>query len=330
MPIKRLLGQNNNSQQSSASSEKPPLTIGTSTSQTLPWMESAFKDITGRANAYAKLPYQAFPQRRLVNQATNPLWQQYYQRSQQMGVPQPYFNQAQNYIQQGTQSFPQNAQAYMNPYMQHVIENIGHYGTRNFQEKILPSLESHFVSMGQHGSGRHQQMAERAARDLSEGIAREQAGALAGGYNAAGQLFNEDQKRKFFAAEGQSQLGRMAQGSHLADIAALQEAAANQTGHEQRGLNMSYEDFMRQKNDPMEKINFERSVLQGIPHMGSTTNTSYTPPPPEMNTWGNIGSLAGNLYAARSMYNKKKGGAVRKQKNNHFGLKNLTSVNRRR
>lgn len=321
-----------------------PIGIHTNQVSLPPWMEDAYKDITGRAAAHAKSPYAPYGQPRIADQSKNPLWQEYYKRTQQnQGQYQPFLEQSNQFLNRGAERFPDNYQNYMNPYMENVLNSMAHYGNRNFSENILPALQSQFISMGQHGSGQHKEFAQRAARDYGEGLAREQGNALAQGYGQAGKQFNEDQSRQFLGAEGAAQLGRMSQAGGLADLASLQEAGGHQINAEQQKLNTGYEDFLRQQQDPMNRIAQESNILQGVPIMGQNLRIDSPAPKATVNDAGNIGSIAGQLYGGR-MYggNRKKGGSINmgdaiKKKTkaihkNPFGISHLkfNSTNSRR
>ena len=308
------------------------MAIGIQTTQSTlpPWMEDAYKDVIARAKGLSHQPYKSYEGQRTVDQSKSPLWQEYYKRTMMnQDQYQPFIEKASQFINKGATTFPEGYKDYMNPYMDNVINNMAHYGNRNFMEKILPALQSQFISLGQHGGGHHKEFASRAARDYGEGLAREQGSMWAQGYRDAGKLFNDDQSRQFLGAEGNAQLGRMTQAGGLADLASIQDAANIQSGAEQQGLNTAYEDFLRQENHPMQRIAQESNILQGAPITGQST-TSYShpqaPQPGQVNTMGNLGAIAGQLYGSRLFGgNRKKGGSINSSKSQKkpFGIAQL-------
>lgn len=99
------------------------------------------------------------------------------------------------YLSSANRTFPGAVEEYMSPYSEHVIDRAGTLARRQMEENIMPSLEGKFVRGGQYGSSAHMQEADRAARDLSEGLHEQSLAQLDKGYGQAGQLFGADMSR---------------------------------------------------------------------------------------------------------------------------------------
>lgn len=103
---------------------------------------------------------------------------------------------AQPYLNQAAGSYTgQTVNAYMNPYTQNVIDQATLAANRNFSEKIMPQLSDTFTSAGQYGSSRHQEEADRAARDLTEGLQTNSAALLSNAYSAGQSAYGADASR---------------------------------------------------------------------------------------------------------------------------------------
>lgn len=124
-----------------------------------------------------------------------------------------------------------------------------------------------------------------------------------------------EQSRQFGAQQGLAglaQAGQMAQTlgnlgmyQQQADLSRLgiqQQTAAQEQALQQQGLDIAYQDFLRQRDYPMEQLQQYSSLLRGVPVTPSTTTTAYAPAP-------SIGAqLAGVGLTGLSAYNMLKGG----------------------
>ena len=133
-----------------------------------------------------------------------------------LAVASPYLNAASG-------SFTQNANAYMNPYNEQVVERIGQLGARNLSENILPSIGSDFIKAGGYGSTRQRDLIGRAIRDSEDTTLAQQSQALQQGYGQAAQAYQADAARQAGLAGTAGNLG-LGQGS-------LQLQAGQQIGN---------------------------------------------------------------------------------------------------
>jgi hypothetical protein len=77
-------------------------------------------------------------------------------------------------------------------------------------------------------------------------------------------------------------LGNLGQYQQQADLARLQAqaaSAAEQQGMRQRFLDNDYAEFLRERDDPMEKLGYFSNLMRGIPVGLNSTNTTYASPP---------------------------------------------------
>jgi len=207
-----------------------------------------------------------------------------------LGTAQPLINQASG-------SSVGNIGAYMNPYINGVVDRIGELGTRNLRERIMPEIEGRYISAGQLGYGSRAPGGAapsgmltdtaRAVRDVGDDILARQTEALRSGYGEAANLAsgdlsrmgalastvggfaNADRNMQLGGAQQLAGLGQMQQQLGLAGAGALGGVGQQQQGQAQRNLDTAYEDFLRQQNYPQEQIDAAlatfRGAAQGIP-----------------------------------------------------------------
>lgn len=202
---------------------------------------------------------------------------------------------------------------YMNPYTQNVIDRATFGANRNFRENLMPQLSDTFTSNGQFGSSAHEREAYRGARDLTEGLQANAFGEYGRAYDAgrgayqtdaqryldtgrtAGTLEQGDQGTELRAgqqiADIGNQHGRLAldsaqqagaltqnmQGVDLRDTAALTASGADQQAQTQRSLDQAHQDFTDQRDYGKNQLNWENSILNGLPYNQQSASTTTGP-----------------------------------------------------
>lgn len=97
-------------------------------------------------------------------------------------------------------------------------------------------------------------------------------------------------------------LGQYQLQSDLSRLSAQQQAAAQEQALQQQAMDQRYQDYLRQRDYPMEQLQQYSSLLRGVPITPSTTQTGYAPAP------SLASQLVGTGLGAASMYNMFKGG----------------------
>lgn len=214
---------------------------------------------------------------------------------------------AQNYrsnaIQQ--QGFgQQQAQQYMSPYMNEVIERQKAAAVREFDEG-RPSRDTQAIRSGAFGGYRSAVQEGVAQRGLQnrmsdiEGMGRQQAF-----QNAQGQFERDraasmqaqgmtEQQRLAAAQYGlagaglglqagatMGQLGASRQGLGLQQAQALQAQGTAQQNLSQRELDTAYQDFINQRDFNKQQIAYMSNILRGVPVQPNTVQSTYANPNP--------------------------------------------------
>jgi hypothetical protein len=308
----------------------------TSTSTTaLPeWYNQYAQSLLGRAYSTTSEPFQTYNAPRVAG--FTPDQQQAFQMARSgIGSYQPFINEgaatirqasgqnattaAQPFLTAGTGTFPQSAQAYMNPFQDAVVNNIGTVAARNLSENLLPQVNRTFTGGGTFGGSRSAEFTNRAVRDTQEAALREQAGLMRQGYtdaaaifgqdqnralqagNVAGNLANSDLYRQVNAGQTIAGLGSTMQALQQGDVAQLAGIGQQQQNLGQTSANLAFQDFERQRDFPW----MQTERLAGIgANLRVPTSQSNTAPGPNT-TSQNLGAILAGIGALGSGFGVK-------------------------
>lgn len=139
---------------------------------------------------------------------------------------QPWAQGAQDAASGSAQNWTDNYSKYMSPYTTEVVDNIARLGKRNWEDMIMPGVNSSMIGAGQFGSTRNADILTKAGLSANQDIMGQQSTALQSGYNSAAGIFGSDANR----AQAQQQLqantalsgGNMMQGALSADANRIQ------------------------------------------------------------------------------------------------------------
>ena len=138
------------------------------------------------------------------------------------------------------------ASQYMNPYLQSVLQPQLEELRRQSQLNLQPGLAK-MTQAGGYGGGRQAIMESEANRNLLQAQNQAIGTGYANAFDKAMGQFNTEQ----------------GQAKTLADL--MGQAGAQQRGIEQEGITADYNEFLAQRDDPMKKVQFLQSMLQGLP-----------------------------------------------------------------
>jgi hypothetical protein len=293
---------------------KSVTTYGETIKDTPKWLSDYTQGLIARANAVAAEPYQPYGGPRIAGFDQDQ--QKAFELTRSgVGSYQPYLdaaagqvgkagqvdplNAAQPYLDKGTGTFTgSNVTDYMDPYVDNVLDRQEQLATRTLNETFLPGLQKAFIGAGQFGStGAGRSMEEigvRGIRDISENLESQRLATLSDAYQKAGDRFNQDQTRSLQGGElaGQlstatgelgletaQQMGALAdlqQGFNLKDAASLEAIGSAQQGMDQQSLDLAYNDFLQQRDLPMERTRYMSEILRGLPQSAIPSSTSTT------------------------------------------------------
>ncbi len=228
---------------------------------------------------------------------------------------------------QGGQFGGAEAQQYMSPYMQNVVD-IQQREAQRTADIAGTQRAGQATQQGAFGGGRQAIMEAEAARNLATQKGDIQAQGLQSSYQQAQAQFNADQARRMQAQQlgeqskqygaglglqglqtaltGAGQMGALGQqqfGQGM-DINKLQQAyGTQQQQQEQTGMSQQYQDFLNQQNYPYKQLGFMSDMLRGLP-LSQSSQQMYQQPQ------GALGQVAGAGLVAKGLGVFANGGMV--------------------
>ena len=310
-----------------------PASSQTSVSELPEWARGYAKDTLGKAAALTDVnqnPYQAYGGNRIAG--FSPMQQQAQQQAAGMqtsemtgfggqlagaaglGALGAHYDPTQF---QAGQFGSQQAQQYMSPYMQNVVD-IQQREAQRQGDIAGTQRAAQATGAGAFGGSRQAIVEAEAAKNLAQQKGDIQAQGLQSSYQQAQAQFNADQARQMqaqqlqeqskqygagygmqglqTALQGAGQLGALGQqqfGQGM-DINKLQSAyGGQQQALEQQGLTQGYQDFQNQQNYPYKQLGFMSDMIRGLPLGQQSTSQMYSAGPSMLQ---NIGALGAGAY----------------------------------
>ncbi len=206
-----------------------------------------------------------------------------------------------------TQNFgSQQAQQYMSPYIQNVVD----IGKREAQRQSGiqgAQQQSQAAQAGAFGGSRDAIMRAERERNLGTQMGDIQAQGNQMAYTNAQQQFNADQNRGLqglqVAGQAANTLGQLGgqQFQQGMDINKLQGAyGAQEQGMKQQGLDLAYQDFQNQRNYPQQQLGYMANMINGLP-LGSTSTGTTTGTPGSPSGLQTLGALGMGAYGLSQM-----------------------------
>jgi hypothetical protein len=180
------------------------------------------------------------------------------------------------------------AQKYMSPYLQNVLDVQKNQALLDFNRG---QADRNFAAnqAGAFGGSRQGVQQALAGEGLQRQLAEIQATGQQKAFEQAQQQFGADrdaraqaEKMGLSAAEslsGQSAqlaaLGEKARAGDIESAQLLEKISKDRQAREQAGLDIGYEDFIRQRDMPREDLTFLSSILRGVPVQPSTETSKF-------------------------------------------------------
>jgi len=249
--------------------------------------------------------------------------------------------------------FGAQAGQYMDPYMQNVVD-IQQREAQRAADIQSTGRGADAVKSGAFGGSRQAIMDAEAARNLSTQKGDIQARGLQQAYTQGLDQFNKEQalaestkqfgesSRQFgqglglkgletaLTASGRlGELGTADFSQQMDALGAQQRAGGQRQGQSQAGLDVGYEEFLKQKKYPYEQLEFMSNIMRGTPY--GTTSSTYTPGPSFGQQLLGAGTALGGAYlmgpaggaAASRFLRGKEGGMISTKKMKSGGLSEL-------
>lgn len=196
-----------------------------------------------------------------------------------------------------------NTADYMSPYIQGALDpqirELNRQAALGQRSDALASM-----GRGSYGGSRQALLGAERERVANQGIQD----VLGRGYQSA---FDAAQRQQQFlgglgmqglqqagtASQLLGQLGTQEQAANLQRLEAQQKVAAQPQALEQQKLDQAYQDFLRQRDYPLEQLGFYSNILRGLPVQLASTQQTYQQP---LNFGAQLLGGAASLYGLGS------------------------------
>jgi hypothetical protein len=229
-----------------------------------------------------------------------------------------------------TKSFSENAQGYMSPYMQNVVERQQQDASR--QAAIAQQAQgAQAARSGAFGGSGDYLMRSQGAANLARQKGDIQAQGLQSAYQQGMGQFNQEQQQRQAAGQLNAQQGQFGAGLGLQGLQTALTGAStlgnlgntqytqnmgitglqNQFGGQQQqqmqqDLTNKYQDFQSYQNYPYKQLGFMSDILRGVP-LTQTGASVYTAPP---STAQNVASLGLGAAGVSKLWGGANGGVT--------------------
>lgn len=225
--------------------DAPPATTNqaTTVANGLPdWYQQYVSGIGGMAANYANQPYTPYTGARVAGLSSG-------QQTAMGGLSSMVTNP--NPTQKWTD--PGVASSYMSPYTSGVVDDIARRGNQNFNQNVMPGIQSQFVGAGGSGSTRNADILSKAAVTNQANISGLQSNALQAGYGTGANIFGADQSRQ-----------QQGQALQMTGLGLLGQMGQTDQATQQKALDTAYGDFTDQRDWDINNAGKLNSVVKGL------------------------------------------------------------------
>lgn len=283
---------------SSSPKPQPVPTNQTITQNTIPaFLQPYVTDVASRSQALANRPYTAYQGQRIAE--FDPFQTQAQQGIAGLGTPEE-FAQARAMMQDPGKFTREEADFYMSPYAD-LVSDVAARKMREESQRQQMATNLSAAKQGTYGGGRQAVMEGMRGRDLTTGIGDLYAQQRQASFLNAQDQFERDRQARMTAGQGLAGLGTTRQTADIQRLGALGEAGKERQDRQQLKLDTAYQDFLRQRDYPMEQLGFYSNIVRGLPAPTQSSAITYAPTP------SMTSQLAGLGLAGLGAYNAYKG-----------------------
>lgn len=299
-----------------------PATTTNTVQTTVPdWLQGPIMQNINTATAQAAAPYVDYQGQRIAplnatqNQAAN---------LTQSGIGQynPTLQQGITATNAAALPFSQDTfNQYNDPYKSQVTDEIARLGNQNFNNVLMPGINSQFTGNGMFGSSRNAKELGLAAENTQKDITGQQAQYLSSGFQNSMNNMNTGLARQ---ASAGAQLGNLAgagQAMNAQDVAALQATGGQQQQSQQQLLDTAYNTFLQQQQYPEAQQAYLSAIIHGSTPSGVVSATTQNIANPTAQAVGLAGTLTQALNSGGSKTGYSKGGKVKAMRAKSTGKK---------
>ncbi len=225
------------------------------------WAGDYVTDMLGRGQAVAKTPYEAYTGP--LTAGPSELQTKAFEGIAGLSIP----TADQTSYTPGTFT-AESAQSYMNPYLMAALQPQIDEARRQAEiDRVMQA--GRLGRAGAYGGGRQAIMESELTRNLASNLSGITGRGYQTAYDKAMEQFNTEQNRQMQAARQAQQYG-------LEALGAQTSAGATQRAIDQEGIAADIKQFEEERDYPYKQIQFEQSLLKGLPLQSATYG--YQPP----------------------------------------------------
>lgn len=269
-----------------------------------PWVGDYVTNMLGKGQALSNQPYQAYTGQMTAGQS--PLQTQAFNTASNLTTPSgitaagntasDIASKAQglNYNAVGSDFGSTQANQYMNPFLQAALAPQMAELQRQNQIANM-GVNAKLAQSGGYGGGRQAVYNAENQRNMMQQMNQTLGQGYATAFDKAMAQFNADQARKtqeaqfganyglqglntaLQGANAQGQMGIAQNQAQLANLGALTGLGAQQRGIEQEALTARQNEFNAQRENPYKMVQFQQSLLQGLPTSTTTSTPNLSP-----------------------------------------------------
>ena len=303
-------------------SKAPDTTTTTATSQLPDYISPYVNRFLPRAEAVSTMPYQTYGGQRLAE--FSPDTQNAFGMIRNAAGQDPTGIMGAQQTAQGLSGYQSgnigtgdwttaNQQGYMNPYISNVLDVQKQRSQQKFAED-QQNRNAQAMQAGAFGGNRRFVQDSLAQRDLNQQLQEQEATGLQSAYDRAMSQYSTDAQRQLQAQQANEQARQGAAGINLsgaqfgADLdsnlmkyrmdqaGALSDVGAKEQQRTQAGLDLAYQDFQNQRDQPYNQLSKYMSLLYGSPIQSNVTQTTSTPAPDFLSQLVGAGTAGAGIW----------------------------------
>lgn len=249
-----------------------------------PWISPFITQYMGQAQALAQTPYQAY--QGPLTAGASPLQEQAFQGIGGLTMPNGTYNPV------GSDFTSEQAQKYMNPYLQNALNPQLEEIRRQAQITQMGNAAK-MTQAGAFGGSRQAVLDAMNQRDMASQLALTTGKGYMDAYDKAAQQFNTDQSRKVDESKFGANYGLDALKGGQSVLDMQLRAGDQQRDIESEGIAADLAEFDKQRQFPYEQIKFQQSMLSGLPASAVSSPATTNP--------GGIAQLLSVLAGANAL-----------------------------
>jgi len=192
---------------------------------------------------------------------------------------------------------PQGSQAYMNPFIDQVIDqnmaDIQRQGDINQQ-----NIASKAITAGAFGGSRQAIAEQEAQRNLSDTFARQSAGLRAQAFESAQDRAQKASELFTKAGIATAGLGEAQQGAQMRDVQLLSSLGGQEQQQQQSELDALRSTSTQRQFEPYQRLSFMSDIFRGVPSTATTLSSTTAPDPSRFSQIAGIGGGIASLMGA--------------------------------